>query len=289
MQRIDLPDAEAANAQILDDLNNAATGAHAGVRRRRRRLRLCAAGNGSRDRDGAGRRASRCRGHARARFRSAVAAGRGHRRQLCEGEGACALLGQHPLRLRSARRHGDARRARPSLGPSSRPSSPASSPSSSSKASPAPSPSPTGDRSTPPAAPRRRSLPSCSPMPSLILRALEAHGIPLDDARRYIFFRLAADQDQFLTIAKFRGDAKALGARRAGLRACALARLRHRRDRLAHDDQARSAREHRARHHRRACRGGRRRRRRDGASLQRRARPSRRASPAASPATRRPS
>lgn len=36
------------------------------------------------------------------------------------------------------------------------------------------------------------------------LRVLEAGGIPLDDARRFIFFRLAADQDQFLTIAKFR-------------------------------------------------------------------------------------
>jgi methylmalonyl-CoA mutase len=36
------------------------------------------------------------------------------------------------------------------------------------------------------------------------LRAMEAGGIALDDARRFIFFRLAADQDQFLTIAKFR-------------------------------------------------------------------------------------
>jgi methylmalonyl-CoA mutase len=36
------------------------------------------------------------------------------------------------------------------------------------------------------------------------LRAMEAGGIPLDAARRYIFFRLAADQDQFLTMAKFR-------------------------------------------------------------------------------------
>jgi len=36
------------------------------------------------------------------------------------------------------------------------------------------------------------------------LRALEAHGIALDDARRMIFFRLAADPDQLLTIAKFR-------------------------------------------------------------------------------------
>ena len=39
-------------------------------------------------------------------------------------------------------------------------------------------------------------------------RALEAQGISLDDARRLIFFRLAADQDQFLTIAKFRAIRK---------------------------------------------------------------------------------
>jgi methylmalonyl-CoA mutase len=36
------------------------------------------------------------------------------------------------------------------------------------------------------------------------LRALEHCGIALDDARRMIFFRLTADADQFLTIAKFR-------------------------------------------------------------------------------------
>jgi methylmalonyl-CoA mutase len=36
------------------------------------------------------------------------------------------------------------------------------------------------------------------------LRAMESGGISLDDARRHIFFRLAADRDQFLTIAKFR-------------------------------------------------------------------------------------
>lgn len=36
------------------------------------------------------------------------------------------------------------------------------------------------------------------------LRALEANGIALDAARRMIFFRLAADADQFLTIVKFR-------------------------------------------------------------------------------------
>jgi methylmalonyl-CoA mutase len=36
------------------------------------------------------------------------------------------------------------------------------------------------------------------------LRAMEAGGIALDDARRFIYFRLAADRDQFLTTAKFR-------------------------------------------------------------------------------------
>ncbi|MGI8853922.1 MAG: methylmalonyl-CoA mutase family protein [Methyloceanibacter sp.] len=36
------------------------------------------------------------------------------------------------------------------------------------------------------------------------LRVLEAGGIALDEARRFIFFRLPADQDQFLTVAKFR-------------------------------------------------------------------------------------
>ncbi|WP_108683200.1 methylmalonyl-CoA mutase family protein [Methyloceanibacter sp. wino2] len=36
------------------------------------------------------------------------------------------------------------------------------------------------------------------------LRAFEAAGIPLEEARKMIFFRLAADQNQFLTTAKFR-------------------------------------------------------------------------------------
>ncbi len=36
------------------------------------------------------------------------------------------------------------------------------------------------------------------------LRAIEAADIALDDARRMIFFRLAADSEQFLTMAKFR-------------------------------------------------------------------------------------
>jgi methylmalonyl-CoA mutase len=40
------------------------------------------------------------------------------------------------------------------------------------------------------------------------LRALDASGVALDAARRMIYFRLAADADQFLTIAKFRAIRK---------------------------------------------------------------------------------
>ncbi len=36
------------------------------------------------------------------------------------------------------------------------------------------------------------------------LRTLEAHGVPLDAARRMVFFRMSADADQFLTMAKLR-------------------------------------------------------------------------------------
>src|SRR6202007_1131638 len=40
------------------------------------------------------------------------------------------------------------------------------------------------------------------------LRALETGGVPLDAARAMIYFRLAADADEFLTIAKFRAIRK---------------------------------------------------------------------------------
>ena len=82
------------------------------------------------------------------------------------------------------------------------------------------------------------------------LRALEAGGIALDAARKMIFFRLAADADQFLTMAKFRAIRK-LWARVE--EACGLkpaAGLRLRRNRLAHDDHARCVREHAAHDHR---------------------------------------
>ena len=103
-------------------------------------------------------------------------------------------------------------------------------------------------------------------------RALEAQGMSLDQARRLIFFRLAADQDQFLTIAKFRAIRK-LWARveqASGLEpscACVTAETAWRMM-----TRARSSREHRTRHHRSTCRCRRRRRCRHGAALQRRAR-----------------
>src|SRR5262249_25962538 len=40
------------------------------------------------------------------------------------------------------------------------------------------------------------------------LRAFEAGGVPLDAARRMVYFRLSADADQFLTVAKFRAVRK---------------------------------------------------------------------------------
>ena len=71
-----------------------------------------------------------------------------------------------------------------------------------------------------PAAPRRRNSPSRLSVALAYLRALETEGVALDAARRMIFFRLSADADQFLTIAKFRSLRK-LWARIEA--ACALA------------------------------------------------------------------
>jgi len=108
------------------------------------------------------------------------------------------------------------------------------------------------------------------------LRALEDHGIELETARGLIFFRLAADQDQFLTIAKFRSVRKLWARNRGSLRACITACLRHRRDGVADDDQARCPREYRAWHNSGTRYGSRRRRCDNGAPLHRGARAPRR-------------
>ncbi len=71
------------------------------------------------------------------------------------------------------------------------------------------------------------------------LRAMEQGGIALEEARGLIYFRLAADQDQFLTIAKFRAirklwarieDACGLGARPAFVAAETAWRMMTKRD-----------------------------------------------------------
>src|SRR5262249_20960639 len=67
--------------------------------------------------------------------------------------------------------------------------------------------------------PRGRASPSPPPAGLAYLRALET-GVRLGDARRMIFFRLAADADQFLSMAKFRA-ARRLWARIEA--ACGLA------------------------------------------------------------------
>ena len=165
---LDLPDADAANAQILDDLNNAASGAvlvfegavgdygyalpatEAAIRRRSKGVHLDWGVPIELD------------------FGPPSTAGRWHRRQLREGEGARTLRGQHPLRLRSAGRHGDAGRGPQALDRARASRDRAHRRDSSSRASPAPSSSPMEDPCMPPAAQRRRSLPSRSPMPSPI-------------------------------------------------------------------------------------------------------------------------
>ena len=101
-----------------------------------------------------------------------------------------------------------------------------------------------------PAARRRRSSPSCSPARSPICARSKRAASRSMPRARMIYFRLAADADQFLTIAKFRALRK-LWARVE--QACGLAPeagLCRGRDRVAHDDAARSVREHVALHHR---------------------------------------
>ncbi len=107
------------------------------------------------------------------------------------------------------------------------------------------------------------------------LRLLEAGGIEPEVALLRMAMVLAADADQFLTIAKFRA-ARVLWARLAetlGTERCCTCAAR--RDIVAHDDQARCAIEPVAHHHRRLCRRYRRGGHGDGFALHRRPRPCR--------------
>ena len=107
------------------------------------------------------------------------------------------------------------------------------------------------------------------------LRALEAGGIALDAARRHDLFPARRRRRPVPTDRQVPRAAETVGARRAGLRPCARAGLRLRRDRVAHDDAARSLREHAAHDHRGGRGRPRRRRRHHGAAVHRGARPAR--------------
>ena len=87
------------------------------------------------------------------------------------------------------------------------------------KVSPVPSAPVTGDRSTRQEDRKAQELAFTLANAVAYLRALEAHGMSLEEARRLIFFRLAADQDQFVTIAKFRAIRKLWARVGRGVRA----------------------------------------------------------------------
>ena len=107
------------------------------------------------------------------------------------------------------------------------------------------------------------------------LRALEAEGVALDAARRMIFFRLSADADQLLTIAKFRALRKLWARVEASCGLAAEPSFHLCRNRMAHDGAPRSAREHSARDDCSVCRRAGRRRRDHRLAVHRRARPAR--------------
>ena len=99
-----------------------------------------------------------------------------------------ALTRRHPAALAEHRRR----------------SPPTSSPIWRAKVSPGPLPSPTAGWCMLPAARRRRSLPSRLPARSPICARWRKAALRSTRRGAFIYFRLAADQDQFLTIAKFR-------------------------------------------------------------------------------------
>ena len=237
MQRIDHPDPTAANKQALDDLENGATG-----------LTLVFAG--SLNANGYGLDASpetiarvldgvdaRCRhhdrfqsqpadAHRRAAFRRAASKARKispasvDMRASINPIGGFAATGTSPQPWselsKNIRRH------------DTRPSP--------IKAFAGRSRSPTAASSTMPAARKRRNWPLRLPPRSIACARSRPAALPLDAARGMIYFRLAADADQFLTIAKFRALRKLWARVEASLRPDAEAGHRRGRNRLADDD-----------------------------------------------------
>ena len=208
MQRVDHPDAKAANAQALRDLENGAGG-----------LTLVFAG--SLNANGYGLDASpetiatvldgidldagiTIDFNLSPPTRNAVdhVRGAGESAQAFAGRGRPARQPQSDRRLCRRRRQARSRGAKcRKLCRRACAASPT-------KAFAGPSWSPTAASSTMPAARRRRNWPSRSPPRSIACARWKPAGVPLDAARGMIYFRLAADADEFLTIAKFRAIRK---------------------------------------------------------------------------------
>ena len=203
LARIDHPDPALANEIALRELKNGASGLVAGVCRRGRRLRLWTAGQRARARARARGLRLRCRRRARTRSlaaRGGRASTRCWRRALrLRIAGAGIRIGHDPIGAMAIARERGAAVERGGAA-----FCPAHSRRWRATGFAASSPSPTAASSTMPAARRRRNWPSCSASRSPICARSKPEGVALDAARRMIFFRLAADADQFLTIAKFR-------------------------------------------------------------------------------------
>ena len=236
IQRVDHPDPAAANAEALHDLENGATGLCAGLRRRDRRVRL-------RSRRDRGRR-SRVRSTAS----TSMPASRSTSISVRHVQDAATRLAA----LVEAPRHCARRHQSGSASTRSAPRRSAAAAAAVERAradlqcrhfrswraglSRARSQRLTAGRSTMPAARRRRNWLTCWRSPLPICARSRPAGLRSMPRARMIYFRLAADADQFLTIAKFRA-LRTLWARVE--EACGLAPvppLRHGRDRLADDD-----------------------------------------------------
>ena len=287
MQRVDHPDPAAANAQALHDLENGATG-----------LTLVFAGSLNANGYGldgsprnAGARARRRLSRCRRRHRSSTSRRRPatppkHFAALVKRRGIAPDSGRPARRHQSARRNGGDRAAARCRGASSRRPSRRSSRSLPAQGFRGPFAVADGRVIHNAGGSEAQELAFALASAVAYLRALEAGGIALDARAPHDLFPARRGRRPVPHHREVPRDAEAVGARRAGLRPRARAGLRRRRDRVAHDDAARSVREHAAHHdrgvRRRPRRGGRDR----GAAVHRGARPARRASPAASRATR---
>ena len=275
MQRIDHPDPDACNAEVLHELDNGADGlvlipagaigAHGyGLAPSAERRRTCAC-----------RRPSRCRHLDRARIQPACPRAADGACGIGQAARSVTFRGRHPLRPRSARRFRPAWRDVRALARDTRRASQRSPPTLSKRGFKGPFATADGRVVHDAGGTEAQELAFALAAAVAYLRAFEAGGIALDAARRMIAFRLDRRRRPVPDHREIPRDAEALAARRGKLRPRAGPRLRRGGDRLALDDPRRRLCEHPARDHRRVL--GRRRRRRcdHGPAVHRRARPAR--------------